>query len=449
MTVQVSRQVSRTTLQRFAAFGVVFLLLATAACKSSGSSSVSSTSGGSAGSGASASASSTADPRAPGVTADTIKVGVTYVDLSTLKDVVGIDHGDYQKAYQAVADDINKKGGINGRKIQLVFAPVNPTGTNAAAAACTKLTQDEKVFVAVGFFLGDDVLCYVNTNPTPTLGGDMTNERLSKATVPWYTLNPSDDTETDVINAAAKAGKLSGKVAVVGMASDQQSYNQKIKPLLDQLKIDVVDSAFIDAPPTDAEANYAQAQTFAERFKSSGADHVLTIGGSVGQGWLKGLARTDYRPQQVFTVRGVIDAYAKTAGNDLSVLTGSSTGSTFDGGNQFDTLGDPTKECFDIQRAAGLTIKHSADVPKGDPDQFVSSNAACSQLYLLKAVLQKAGTDLNYGSFRFAGDNLGQIVLPGSPDPWTFGAPPHADGDPKIYVYNWDPAQGQFVVAPS
>ena len=98
------------------------LLVTVGACKSSGDSKP--TGAGSSGaSGASSAATQvTNDPRAPGVTADTVKVGVTYPDLSSLKDVLQIDNGDFEKAFNAVADDINGKGGINGRKLQLVFA---------------------------------------------------------------------------------------------------------------------------------------------------------------------------------------------------------------------------------------------------------------------------------------------------------------------------------------
>ncbi len=152
------------------------------------------------------------------MTADAIKVGIAYPDLSSLKDVIDVDNGDYRRTYQAVVDSINAKGGIAGRKIDPVFAPINPIGANAAAAACTKLTQDEKVFVAVGFFLNDDVLCYLQTNPTPVIGGTMTDERLSKAKVAWYTTEPGDDVEIDTIRALAEGGKLDGKVAVTGAA---------------------------------------------------------------------------------------------------------------------------------------------------------------------------------------------------------------------------------------
>ena len=107
----------------------------------------------------------------PGVTKDEIKIGVTYPDLDAIRDVTDISHGDYKKTYNAVIDELNKQGGINGRKVVPVFAPINPIGTVPAQEACVKLTEDEKVFAAVGFFYTDAPLCYVSQHDTPILGG--------------------------------------------------------------------------------------------------------------------------------------------------------------------------------------------------------------------------------------------------------------------------------------
>jgi len=62
----------------------------------------------------------------PGVSKDEIKIGVTYPDLDAIRAVTDISHGDYKTTYNAVIDDLNKKGGINGRKVVPVFAPINP-----------------------------------------------------------------------------------------------------------------------------------------------------------------------------------------------------------------------------------------------------------------------------------------------------------------------------------
>ena len=66
---------------------------------------------------------------------------------------------------KAIVDDINAHGGIHGRKLDATIVKLNPTSPTQATSACTKLTQDDKVFVAVGFFLADSVLCYVGDEP--------------------------------------------------------------------------------------------------------------------------------------------------------------------------------------------------------------------------------------------------------------------------------------------
>src|SRR6476619_2664814 len=85
------------------------------------------------------------------VTKDKIRIGVSYVDLAAVR-AAGIkrDHGDYEKAFQTVIDDVNAKGGVNGRTIVPVYAPINPIGTDPAQQACVKLTEDEKVFAVIG-----------------------------------------------------------------------------------------------------------------------------------------------------------------------------------------------------------------------------------------------------------------------------------------------------------
>ena len=384
------------------------------------------------------------DPRAPGVTADAIKVGITYPDLSSLKDVFDLDNGDYRKAYTAVIDSINATGGIAGRRIDPIFAPINPVGANAAAAACTKLTQDEKVFVAVGFFLNDDVLCYLQTNPTPVIGGAMTQERLSKANVAWYTTEPGDDVEIDTIRALAEGGKLDGKVAVTGAAADQQSLDKTIKPLLEELNVDVVDTALNDALLTDTNAGSALSDTIVERFKSKGADQILVIGSTAATAVLTALGKTDYHPAVRFSTMNLPVSYAAAKGSNLAPLAGAATGGLFNGQDNFPSLGGVTQECVDVIEKAGMKMVPANEVPNGEPRNATAANFTCIHLYLLKAILEKAGPDLDYGTFKAAGDALGSVELPFSPDPWTFGAPPQADGDPKIHLYEWNDSTNVF-----
>jgi hypothetical protein len=376
------------------------------------------------------------DDRAPGVTADTIKIGITYVDFTKLKAIIGFDHGDYEKAYQAVIDDINAKGGVNGRKLEAVFAPVDPSVSDSGPAACTKLTQDDKVFLVMGYFQDDNVLCFVDTNQTIVIDGSQTAERLAKAKVAWYSTDPSDDTAADAVTALSDT--MGEKVVVVGATGDQALYENSIKPVLAAKGVTPLEVAYIDTSSGDQNQGLADAEALAERFKADGAEQVLMIGSAVGGFFPNGLARTDFRPQLLFGDMNSAGAFTAGEGNDLSVMASALTAGAFDSGNLYEQLGSPTKECLAIETAAGLKLMPADDVPDGESQQIVSSLHACRDLALLMAILEKAGPDLNYGTFTTAGNNLGEIALPGFPDPMHYGPPPHADGDPVLYVYAWD-----------
>ena len=87
---------------------------------------------------------------AQGVTPTSIKLGITYLDSAAIQNVVNIQPGNYQVAYTALIDQINAKGGINGRKIVPVFEPVDPIGTASAATACTRSPKMTKCSPSLG-----------------------------------------------------------------------------------------------------------------------------------------------------------------------------------------------------------------------------------------------------------------------------------------------------------
>ena len=89
-------------------------------------------------------------PADQGVTAKTIAVGLPYVDFAALKSLgVTINDGRFPDAYNGVIGMINAQGGINGRKLVLSMAEMNPSVPADATSSCTQLTEDDHVFVAI------------------------------------------------------------------------------------------------------------------------------------------------------------------------------------------------------------------------------------------------------------------------------------------------------------
>jgi ABC-type branched-subunit amino acid transport system substrate-binding protein len=84
-----------------------------------------------------------------GVTATTIKVGIALLNVGAAASFVAIpgqDPAQQRKQWQAFIDEINKSGGIQGRKIQPYYQTVDVTNSASGQAACTTFTETYHVF---------------------------------------------------------------------------------------------------------------------------------------------------------------------------------------------------------------------------------------------------------------------------------------------------------------
>ena len=112
-----------------------------------------------------------ASPADQGVTSTTIRVGFPVINFAALA-VVGVhlNDGNFQDAISALTANINAHGGIDGRKIVPYVALDDPAVTSSSLAACTQLTEDDHVFVAIAPVYPD---CYQATHDTPVIDGTL------------------------------------------------------------------------------------------------------------------------------------------------------------------------------------------------------------------------------------------------------------------------------------
>ncbi|MGI9603186.1 MAG: ABC transporter substrate-binding protein [Acidimicrobiales bacterium] len=373
-----------------------------------------------------------------GVTADSIKVGVHFVDLEVVFDIVALDHGDYQASFQVVIDRVNEAGGINGRMIEPVFAAIDPIGTDPATEACIRLTEDEEVFAVIGQFLDETPLCYVDSHDTVLVGGSITNELIGRAEAPWFTNNASADRlNTDILNAFVDGGEFEGTtVGVVGNAVDQGLVDEVVIPTLEAGGVETIETAFIeDTGGNEAESD-VQVAVIAERFESSGVDAVVVVDAAAIP-LLGGLEDVAYRPKLLATALGSVRVFIRDeAGRDLSVLEGAVAG------NQAEQLiwwDDPAiQECIELIEAAtpGLEIFDPATRPEGEAENIVSIFTACHTVELFAQIATAAGVDLTNETFLAAGEALGTVDMPGIGEV-RFG-PDKYDGAESIYLYQWN-----------
>jgi ABC-type branched-subunit amino acid transport system substrate-binding protein len=386
----------------------------------------------------------------PGVSAATIKVGVTYPDLASIRNVVNIDHGDYQAAFSAVINDVNRHGGVNGRRLVPVYAPINPIGTAPADAACTKLTEDEKVFVVFAAFMPNPQ-CYLATHATPLVGGaTITSAQAKGARAPWFSYNLSPEHQIPkVLMALNKNGVFKGhKVAVTSLTADETSMQNSVLPQLKKLGVTVVANAVNSAPTSDVNAGYQQFNVIAKRFQAEGADVVIAVG-DAGDAWPKALQvnRSTYRPRLVTTDLTRLAAYVNdNSGGDPMVLEGAISGQP---APPFEiSWTDPRMQrCIAIVKKAEpkAVINNPITATAKTPNTWVSPMAACQTVTLFTDMVKAAGNVLNNDSLNQAGESLTNIVLPGfGGSPLHFG-PDHHDGNGAIYLGRYDPAKKSLV----
>jgi len=379
---------------------------------------------------------SIASAATPGVSKDDIKLGVSYVDLDAIRDVTDISHGDYKTTYNAVIDELNKQGGINGRKIVPVFAPVNPIGTAPAQEACVKLTEDEKVFATVGFFYFDSPLCYVAQHDTPILGGTMDPTYLKQAKAPWMTLDSGPEVTPRAVDALVKSGDLKGKIGVVAAATEEK--NLLDAAVLPALKRNGIKNtvAIIDAPLNDPVAATQQAGTIAEKFKSEGIKTVLLVG-ATPSAFSNALKNSDYRPKLVGTPFSTFQGAALNKATDPALWKGSATADI-----AADFKDPSLQKCYGtVAQATGKTIIEHPQ--PGTPDYQASARAACQYISLFSQLAGAAGKDLTVAGFGKAAEKLGSVTIPGlgtiKYDPKT-----HTWAQP-LWTYKYDPATQQLV----
>src|SRR5437016_3638813 len=250
----------RTSVAILAAIGVTV-----AACGSSSRS---------AGGGGGASTTSSTTPHVEstvlgtGVTATTIKVGISLVDFNCIKQFVDSVRVNQQQTYQAYIDNINASGGINGRKIVPVFKTYCPLTSIADlnVQICTAFTDDEKVFAVMGNLTdaaqdGSVETCLAKKHKTLVITYVLTQAIMSLSP-PGMILYPGTTPErADAVlfQLLQKQGTLTGKkVAVLASSTVAASVKSVVLPGLKKLGVSTGTPAYLTVNGPDTTAAQAQ-----------------------------------------------------------------------------------------------------------------------------------------------------------------------------------------------
>ncbi len=218
---------------------------------------------------------------APGITEDTIRLGVAIADVSAFS-----NSGDQVARYRVVADAINAAGGVIGRQIELVVAEWDLLDSAGYDAACVQLTEDEELFAILTRTPANfgDMTCFTDFGDTITINGlDLDSQEADRSNGKLFSI--LSDTGAALLGGIELlADELTSAKIAITAADDRggQARADELAELLGDLDIEVVavtkSTVAYSADPT---ASLAEQDRFAEIWNSSGATHVIGIGNGV------------------------------------------------------------------------------------------------------------------------------------------------------------------------
>ena len=380
-----------------------------------------------------------------GVTAKTIRVGIPYVDVAAVKAVgVDIDWGSVPDAFNAVIKNINAQGGINGRKIVPYIVAVDPTGTAPAATACTELTQDDDVFVAIAPLMAT---CYLQDN-VPVVGAVLPTGNGSGVAQDFTPTPPDNAYDPLELSVFKKQGVFKGKkVAVFGGNPSDQHEAQFVQSALAKLHVPVVTTAIDSAPQGDLPASDSQVQAIAQKFQSDGVNEVVAVGDGSAT-WAQGLSdiQSTYNPSWVATNESDFSGDVGADYNPIYLKNVVTSSPLTPPAAIWSSPG--TQKCVALDRKdypSNHINAYSATLPESEIT-FMGIELACTDMALFADIAKAAGKDLTVATFVKAGYGLKNVLLPGTNAPISFGPNrPYALG--PVYMVHYDPGTKELAFA--
>lgn len=362
-----------------------------------------------------------------GVTKDSIKVGIPLIDFSAIKDFVDYKFGDTKKIAQVFVDDINKNGGINGRKLIPVYKeyPPIPGGKPDPLSLCTAWAEDDKVFAVLGVFIdftGQGQKCLTTEHKVVHIGHELDQAWIDDA--PGGLLLTPDATKDSVsaslANLLASTGRLKGKtVAVVGDKNNETRVNDVIVPALKKNKVKTGSTAILSITGTDTTAAQAQVDSFVEKWKTEGVNAVFLAGNLVSSKQFAESIKAGLPDAQLITDTDTALAQARdeqNAGKNPNPYEGLLSGTGLTPTERWETKGPLLQECVDIyEKATGTTIpgpnerKVDSDGKTVETDQAVTD--FCGELFMFRDIAKKVGPNLTVKNWQKTVDKLGPIAL--------------------------------------
>jgi hypothetical protein len=415
---------------------------------------------------------SQASTSARGVSAHAINVVFPVISLASVSGEFDIqedpEFAQQSNAIHVYVNQINDAGGINGRKINPIIVPFDPTNTTEQRSLCKQWTQGNPpvfaVLDGVGTWVGDNELCITQEGHTPMIAAWSTITEWTELGSPYLWWTAADD--APVLAAVVDWGMSSGRlghgkkvgVVVSDQANDQAALNDYLLPDLKKVgitpEVETVAADLDETASTDSDATLA-----VERLKAAGIQSVIPllpenaflpyVGAETSQKFFPQLLLSDYQ----FTIETALGLIPEPYEQALNGQEGVTTELLGMGGNP----SKPESEGgYDPAVASCYATWHKAYPKpyKGATNDYIEEQGPiaewCGVIRLFAAAATKAGKDLNRRTFV---EGMASIKnFPGTLTPtWSFG--PHKMSGPTTYtvvkVHNNVPPSSQCILAPN
>ena len=219
-----------------------------------------------------------------GVKAKTIDIGVVLIDYDKVKQYIHNTDGNQPQTYQVFFDDINKHGGVGGRKLIPHYYTYTSIGSQGPLEACASLIEDKKVFATIGVLYdatGAGQLCFTSQHHSILITHELVQSVIAKA--PPGLLMTVDITPERTINVLLallkKQHTLDGKtVAVLGDAGTKASVESTIVPGVKALGVKTGATGILTITGEDTTAPQQQLDSLIEKWKTQGVNAVVMSG---------------------------------------------------------------------------------------------------------------------------------------------------------------------------
>jgi len=365
-----------------------------------------------------------------GVDATSIRIGVALVDFSTIASATDLtrSNDEQTKAYNAYFDDINKNGGINGRKIVPYYKFYSPLGTAAGgiASVCTSLTQDDKVFAVIGTFVdfsGDAQTCVANQAKRVLITLYLTQAIMDRSPA-GLIVTPSDLPERSaaiLVQLLQAQHTLAGKtVAVMGDTTRSSVVKNTIVPALQKAGVHLGTTALLDIGTSgDFTAALTQLDSFMEKWKTEGVDTVFLSGDlAIDKPFVEALKKTF---PKLLLLADNTDALSQAQQVQQAGVKPNPFEGILTAGGQTAQESDASKSwkyCADIYKAqtgqAAPDAERTIKLPNGKIDDANGAiSDACEMVSMFQSIATKVGPYLNDQNWISTVNSYGNIATGG------------------------------------